>query len=218
MEKTNPLKESLGNFLRNLWDLMILNWLWLLCCLPLVTIGPATCGLFAVTLKLVRGEPVYAAKDFFRNFRDNFKPALLLGLLTTVILVVACGDIWFALQQTGSFRSMYLVIGILVASVFLTLFSYVFALMAMFENPLKAQIANAFKLAFVAPGKTIVMWLIWLIPVLALLVLPPIAVDMLGFLYVLVGGSGPAYVNSRILRNLFDQVHGSPVIPEQTIS
>lgn len=214
MEKSNPLKESLGTFLRNLWDLMILNWLWMLCSLPVVTIGPATCAMLSVTLKLIRGEPVYAAKDFFRSFRDNFKPALLLGLLATVMLIAACGDLWLALQLEGFYQSLYLVVGILVATIFLTVFSYVFALQAMFENPLKEQLKNAFKLAFVAPGKTISMWMIWLFPVLVALILPPDALSRLGFLYIMFGVSGPAYWNSRILRDIFDKVNGSPVIPE----
>lgn len=214
MEKSNPLKESLGTFLRNLWDLMILNWLCLLCCLPVVTIGPAVCAMLTVTLKLVRGEPAYPVKDFFRSFRENFRPALLLGLLATVILIAALGDLWLALQLEGFLQSLYLVVGILVAAIFLTVFSYVFALQAMFENPLKVQLKNAFKLAFVAPGKTISMWMIWLFPLLVLLALPPMAVKELGFLYVLVGFSGPAYLNSRILRDIFDKVNGSPVIPE----
>jgi len=218
MEKTNPLLESLGTFLRNLWDLMILNWLWLLCCLPVVTIGPATCALLSVTLKLAREEPVHAAQDFFHSFRTNFKPALLLGLLTAAMLIVACGDLYFALQQSGFFRSLYLVVGILVASVFLTVFTYAFALQAMFENPVKVQLQNAFKLAFVAPGKTIAMWLIWLFPLLVLFGLPPAVVRPLGFLYIIVGCSGPAYVNSRILRSVFDRVNVGPLTPEQTIS
>ena len=214
MEKSNPLKESLVTFLRNLWDLMILNWLWVLCSLPVVTIGPATCAMLTVTLKLTRGEPVYPLKDFFRSFRDNFKPALLLGLLATVMLSAACGDVWFALQLKGFYQSLYLVVGILVAAIFLTVFSYTFALQAMFENPVKEQLKNAFKLAFVAPGKTVSMWLIWLFPVLVLAVIPPVVTSKLGFLYIMFGASGPAGWNSRILRDIFDKVNGSPVIPE----
>lgn len=214
MEKTNPLKESLGTFLRTLWDLMILNWLWVLCSLPVLTIGPATCAMLTVTLRLVRGEPAYEVKDFFHGFRANFKPALLLGLLATVILVAACGDLWLALQLEGFLHSLYLVVGILVAAIFLTVFSYVFALQAMFENPLKEQLKNAFKLAFVTPGKTISMWMIWLFPVLFLAVISPMVTSKLGFLYILFGASGPAYLNSRILRDIFDKVNGSPVIPE----
>lgn len=214
MEKTNVLKESLGTFLRTLWDLMVLNWLWILCCLPLVTVGPATCAMLSVTLKLARGEPVYTAKDFFRRFRSEFKPALLLGLLAMAVLTISCGDIYFALQQTGFARSLYLVIGILAAAVFLTVFSYGFALEAMFENPLKVQLVNAFKLAFVAPGKTVSLWLIWMSPVLVLLLLPMNVVAPLGFLYVLLGASGPAWTCSRVLRDVFDKANGSPVIPQ----
>ena len=110
-------------------------------------------------------------------------------------------------------QSLYLVIGILVASVLLTVFSYGFALQAMFENPLKTQLLNACKLAFLSPGKTVALWLIWMFPVLVLLALPLNVVWPLGFLYVLVGASAPAFLNSRILRDIFDRVNGGPVIP-----
>lgn len=213
MEKTHPLKEALGNGLRNLWDLMVLNWLWFLCSLPVLTIGPATCALYAVTLKLARNEPVYAAKDFFGAFRSNFKPALLLGLLVLALGTVSAGDLVFALQCTGFYRTLYLVIGILAATVCLTVICYAFALQAMFENPLKVQLANAFKLAFVAPGKTISLWMITILPVLALMALPVSIVAPLGFLYLILAVSGPAYLNARTLRNIFDKVNGSPVIP-----
>lgn len=214
MKKANPLLESLGAFLRTLFDLMALNWLWLLCSLPLVTMGPATCALLAVTLKLARGEPVYAAKDFFRSFRRNFVPALLMGLLAAAMLVVAGGDIRFALGQSGLYRTVYLALGILIGSLCLTVVSYGFGLLAMFENPLKVQLSNAFKLAFLAPAKTVALWLIWLFPLLVLVALPLNVVWPLGFVYLLVGVSGPAYLNSRILRDVFDRINGSPVIPE----
>ena len=194
MEKNHPLKEALGNGMRTLWDLMVINWLWFLCSLPIITIGPATCALYSVALKHTRDMPVNPAKDFLLAFRNNFKPALLMGLLSMVILVIACGDLYFALQQMGSLQTLYMVIGLLAASVFLTIVSFAFPLQAMFENPLKAQLANAFKLAFVAPGKTISLWMITILPML--------------------GASGPAYQNARTLRGIFDKVNGSPVIPE----
>lgn len=215
MKQSNTLKESLGSFLHNLWDLMILNWLWLLCSLPLITVGPASCALYYVTLKLVRGEAVYPVKDFFRTFRDNFKPGLLLGLLAAVLLTVAAGDAFFAVQQTGMLRTVYLVIAIVVGALFLTLTCFAFPLQAMFENPLKIQLRNAFLLAFTAPGKTLLLWAIALIPAAAALLLPPVALRMLGFLYVILGASGPVFLSSRILRDLFDRINGAPVIPTE---
>lgn len=212
MKQSNTLKESLGSFLHNLWDLMILNWLWLLCSLPLITVGPASCALYYVTLKLVRGEAVYPVKDFFRTFRENLKPGLLLGLLAAALLAVAAGDAFFALQQTGMLQTVYLVIAVMVGALFLTLTCFTFPLQAMFENPLKTQLKNAFLLAFTAPGKTLLLWVIALIPVSAALLLPPVALQMLGFLYVILGASGPVFLSSRILRDLFDRVNGAPVI------
>lgn len=207
MKQQNKLKDSLLSFLHNLFDLMVLNWLWLLCSLPLITLGPATCGLYAVTLKLAREEPVSPVKDFFRGFRSNFKPGLLLGLISLVLLAAAAGDGWLAMQLTGTMKSVYLVTTVMVAVIFLIFTAYAFALQTMFEAPLKSHILNAFKLAVIAPGKTVLLWLILLIPVLAVLVLPPVALGMLGFLYLVVGFSGPVYGASRIHRDIFDRVN-----------
>ena len=214
MEKSNTLKESLGTFLRNSFDLMVINWMFFLCSIPLITMGPAMCAMMFVMLKLSRGEPVSAAKDFLRSFRANFKSGLVLGLLAAVLLVIACGDCYFALQQTDTTRSLFLVVGLLMGALFLMVLSYAFPLQAMFENPLKIQLLNTVKLAFVAPGKTVMLWLIWLAPVLLAVALPFEAVAHLGFLYVLMGFSLPAFAAGRVLRDVFDKVNGSPVIPE----
>lgn len=211
MERQNKLKDSLLTFFHNLFDLMVVNMLWLLCCLPVITIGPAVCGMYTVTLKLAREEAVNPVKDFFLGFKRNFKSGLLLGLIALLLPVIVAGDAFFALQQTGALRNVYLVVAVMTGVIWLIFISFTFALQAMFENPLKIQILNAFKLAAVAPGKTVILWLILLIPVIAALVLPPVAIEMLGFLYLVVGFSGPAYGASRILRNIFDRVNGAPV-------
>ncbi|MBR4291585.1 MAG: YesL family protein [Oscillospiraceae bacterium] len=211
MERQNNLKDSLLTFFHNLFDLMVVNMLWLLCCLPVITIGPAVCGMYTVTLKLAREEAVNPVKDFFLGFKRNFKSGLLLGLIALLLPVIVAGDAFFALQRTGALRNVYLVVAVMTGVIWLIFISFTFALQAMFENPLKIQILNAFKLAAVAPGKTVILWLILLIPVIAALVLPPVAIEMLGFLYLVVGFSGPAYGASRILRNIFDRVNGAPV-------
>lgn len=209
MEQQNKLKDSVLRFFHNLFDLMVVNWLWLLCSFPVITIGPAICGMYRVTLKLAREEPVNPVKDFFLGLRCNFKAGLQLGLISILLMAMAAGDIWFAMQQTGGMRSLYFVVGFIVAAVWLIVISYTFALQAMFDSPVKVQLLNAFKLAVIAPGKTIGLWLILMIPVLAALILPPVALQMLGFLYLVAGFSGPVYWASRIQRKIFDRVNGN---------
>lgn len=211
MEQQNKLKDSTLRFFHDLFDLMVVNWLWILCCLPVVTIGPATCGLYAVTLKLAREEPVNPLKDFFRGLRDNFKAGLLLELAAALPLVVAAGDIWFALQQTGFMKSLYYALAVIAAMLSLSMIGYAFALQAMFNNTLKQQLLNALKLALVAPGRTILIWLLLSIPVVAALTMPPAVLQVLGFLYLVAGFSAPAYAASRILRHIFDRVNGAPI-------
>lgn len=208
----NKLKDSLLRFFHDLFDLMVVNCLWLLCSLPVFTVGPATCGLYAVTLKLVREESVHPVKDFFRGLKENLKSGFLLGLTAILLAVAVAGDVWLALQLSGGLRTLYMVVAVMVGAILMILITYTFALQAMFENPLKAQIANAFKLSAVAPGKTILMWFVLLIPVTAALILPPIALRMLGFLYLVAGISGPVYGASHILRNIFDRVNDN--VPE----
>ena len=82
----------------------------------------------------------------------------------------------------------------------------------MFDAPLSQQLKNAFSLPFVSPGRTLKMWLILIFPAAALL-LPKVIIGTLGFLYLIMGFSGPAYMVSRDLRIIFDKVNGAPVIP-----
>ena len=86
-------------FLRVLGDLMAANWLWILCSLPIVTIGPATCALFTVTLKLAKDEPFGMLRTWFNAFRENFKRGLVIGLGAIALLIVAVTDFIFALGQ-----------------------------------------------------------------------------------------------------------------------
>ena len=210
MEQQNKLKESTIRFFHDLFDLLVVNCLMLLCCLPVITIGPATCGMYAVTLKLAREEPVNPLKDFLRGLRDNFKAGVLLELLAAMLVVFAAGDLWYAQLQTGWVQTLYITLGLATGMVCLIFISYTFALQAMFRAPMKTQILNALKLAAVAPGKTILLWAVLSVPVVAALSLPLEVLKVIGFLYLIAGFSGPAYGASCILRKIFDRVNGTP--------
>ena len=213
MDRREKLKESFLHFLRTMGDLMLLNWLLFFCCLPVVTLGPACCATYSVTLRLARGEHCHTVRCFFQAFRENFKKGLVLGLIAIVLAVLSVGDYLFALGLTGSMQKVYTALAVLLLAVLLTFAGYGFALQAMFENPLKVQIKNAFTLAFVSPGKTLMIWLISIFPLAAYFVLPDYVIAMLGFLYLIFGLSGPFYLNSRLLRDIFDKVNGRPVRP-----
>ncbi len=77
----NPFWGGMGR----LFDIVELNLLWLICSLPLFTVGPASVALYSAMLALVRGKETYPHRDFFRAFRKDFRKNVLAGLLLTAV-------------------------------------------------------------------------------------------------------------------------------------
>ena len=68
-----------------LGDLMMLSIIWLLCSLPLVTLGPACAALYHTVVRCIRGNQPNSWSLFFRTFRDNLK----VGALTSLVVLAA---------------------------------------------------------------------------------------------------------------------------------
>ncbi len=211
MNRKNKLASSLGAFLRVLCDLMVLNILWLICSLPLITVGPSTNALCSVSLKLARGEPIATLRSFFEAIKKDFIQSLLLGLIGIAGLAIAAVDWGFAVAQEGSLRTLYCVVGVIVSAVVLAYWAWVFALNAGFENSLVGTIKNALSLAFVEPGKTLLIWIAFAIPVFCFLFLPEVVVIYIGWAYILFAVSAPAYIAARSQVKVFSRFGGPAV-------
>lgn len=81
-------------FLGKLADLMILNVVFLICCLPIVTIGASLTALNYVSLKMAEGEEGYIVKSFFKSFRQNFVQSTLMWLITLAAGLILCLDFY----------------------------------------------------------------------------------------------------------------------------
>ena len=71
--------------LNRLWDLIVLNILFFLTSIPIVTVGASLSALYTVTLKGVRKEDSYIVRSYFAAFRENFKKRY------AHVAVAACG-------------------------------------------------------------------------------------------------------------------------------
>lgn len=78
--------NTLFRLLDKLVDLVMLSIFWLACCIPLVTIGPATAALYRTVVRCLRQDTLNSWGVFFRTFRDNLR----VGTLATLpVLAVA---------------------------------------------------------------------------------------------------------------------------------
>ena len=78
-------------------DLVIVNILWLVFCIPVFTIGASTAAMYRVTLNLVRGEGGGVVRSFWASFKLNFNQGVLLFLIllipTLLVIVEVRGSI-----------------------------------------------------------------------------------------------------------------------------
>ena len=138
----NPVWRFIGKF----WDVLIVNLLWIVCSIPIVTIGASTTAMYYVTLRLARDDDGYTFRSFFKSFRENFKQATAIWLIfLTVGLLLAC-DVYYFVRLVGASTMRTVMITIFFSMVFIwvAMFTYVFPLQARFYNPVKRTIFNAF--------------------------------------------------------------------------
>lgn len=114
-------------------DLLILTLYWILCSLPIITIGASTTAVFYVYGKKVRGEDAYVTKDFFKSFKENIKASIPITL-GIGILWISCflyRMILMTYQTNTSFIFIGLALFLLLEVSIMTL--YVFAILSRFH-------------------------------------------------------------------------------------
>lgn len=156
-----------------IFDIVALSILWVLCCLPVVTMGASTTALFTITGKWAQGQETRLLKDFLASFHKNLKAATLFTLL---LLLVLFGVIVNLLNITlfGAASQIVAVVQLVVAVEFLIAALYFFPLLSQYEMGLFSLLKTSLFMAnrhlltsVLLLGVLILMgWLIYLVPIL----------------------------------------------------
>ena len=200
-------------FLEKLANVMILNWLMLICCVPIVTIGPAITAAYWVALKMVRDEEGGIVHDFFHSFRVNLKQGIVVGLIILGISIFFFFDFYYIYQlsQAGNlFDRFVFIVLIFFAAVFIMVVNYVWAILAKFNNTTKQLFKTSFAVAVRHILASFVMGVISAAPMLMLLWSPASFTIAVAF-YFFFGIPGIAYLQSFFLVRIFDMY-----IPRET--
>lgn len=144
--------SPVSQFLYKLCTCCCLNALWILCSIPIVTMGAATTALYAVSIKLMRGEEGAVFHQFFRSFKQNFKQATQLWLILLTVGVFLSVDAFvlyhLRLTTTGAMAIIWTVLfAVIIAAsiVYAILMAYTFPLLSYFDNTNTAMLLNAFR-------------------------------------------------------------------------
>ena len=117
-------------FFNKLADLILLNALFIICCLPVVTIGAAITAMYYVNIVSIRQGDGYVFKRFFASFKENLKQATILWFLALGILSVLVADVYFWLLQGTLFAKVMFVVSLAVAMAVGIVLLYLFPCLA----------------------------------------------------------------------------------------
>ena len=201
--------SAFQRFLGKMTDLMILNIVTLLMCLPVITAGAALTGMHYVLLKLVRGQEGYIVRSFFRSFKRNLLQATVLwGVFLVLWYLVASNLILLIRGEPGG--SLWLLCALLVTALILVIVMiYTFAILARFDNTILHTLFNAVTLTLGELPRSLEMLLITLIPLAA-----GLRVTVLLPLLILFGLSVPGYACAMVYEPVFARIERQ--LPDQT--
>lgn len=204
MSKLFRMDSPLMRFLTKIADLMVLNILFCVTSIPLITIGASWTALYSVTLKMVRDEEGSVSRSYFHSFRQNFKQATLLWLGVLVVLALLVLDIRVLNGMAEGTAPGLLRLGVeILALLGIMVLQYLFPSLARFEASLADTLKNACVMALAYLPKTALMTAaavgaVWITQINN----TTIAVGLM--VWPLIGFALMAFGNSGILRKIFD--------------
>ena len=190
--------------LNTIANLIILNLLWVLCCIPIVTIVPSTAAMYYVTLKMAKKEDPYIIRSFFHSFQENFKQGILLSVIFLVIAGILYVDIRVLRRFSTDFHQALLTASYVLCVLVIMTVAYVCPLLSRFQNSVVTTLKNAVIIGLTNPLKTAIVLIMNLLPVLLLVFFPDVFTMSL-FLWGVLGFAAIALVNSILLSKLFEK-------------
>ncbi|HAB93505.1 MAG TPA: hypothetical protein DCF49_01865 [Lachnospiraceae bacterium] len=192
-------------FLNKMTDLLVLNLITLLMCVPVITAGASLTAMHYVLLKMVRGQEGYIVRSFFRSFKRNFLQATILWLIFAALWALMGSNLYMIVTGSGRYPT-WLPASILVAGLMLIMIMiYTFAMLSRFESTVIGTLINAVTLMFSELPRSLEMLVIAVLPIAAL-VFVPVLVPVLILFGISVPGFACAMVYDPIFRKIERQM------------
>jgi len=190
-------------FLTKVCDLMLLNIIFVFSCLTIVFSGSAVIALYTVTFKMIQGKEYFPIRDYLKAMKENFVlsvPATIFLFVDVMLIAVFCSVLYAEALVISLSVFVLLSISIIILT---ALLSYLFPLLAHFENTLPKHLINAGWLAFMNLPVTFLLVVVNLMPLLCVLFFPGLFRYLAAFTQ-LIGIAVGAYINSFYLNRIFN--------------
>lgn len=198
------VESPLYKFMQSLWDILKLNFMWMIFCIPIVTIGGSTIAAFSVLLRMSEDQEGNVIKDFWKAFRENWKQGIFIGLLPPICFEAVFLDfqLYNAVENGGL---GILIVGCFSAYIFIFCLIYVFPLLARYDNTVINSIKNSFRIGMKFFGRTFLLLVIIAVEVLIIFWNPTTK-----FVGALIGPACIMYTISGVAMHIFRKIEEDP--------
>ncbi len=188
-------------------DVFALNIAFVICSLPIFTIGASLSALYAMSMRLVQKEDGPLIRGFIDEFKRNFKYGTLAWLIVLAATIGIWGEIYYVMNFTDTLASVYMVLVAVECVVYALTVPFVFPLIARYENTLWNTFKNAFLLAVSNLGKWIKVFLAWFAPIF-ISFYEPVVILSTWYLWLIFIFGLIAYGTSHSMLKVFERVGG----------
>lgn len=159
------LDNPIFKFLSTLVDLALLNVLFVISCIPIFTIGAALTALQYVMVTGWDTQNSKLIKMYTRSFKQNFKQSTIVWLVMLVIGAFFAATGWMIYQQSKVDDSVIFMVIIIVFALiclaYLCVFTYIWPMIAKFENTTMMMVVNSLVMAVSHLPSTLIVWMIF---------------------------------------------------------
>lgn len=165
--------NRLLNSLNTMVDYFILNLLWVLVSIPLITVFPATTAMFGVIRKRqLKKDSTGILIDFFSMFKENFKQSFVISLLWSISGAFLYLDYLFINPQKSIVLLLLYVILVIGLVLFSSMSIYLFPIMVHFELRWQLVIRNSFFFSLMNPVLTLLLLIIVALGIVSIYMFP----------------------------------------------
>lgn len=197
----NKFFEVLGK----ITDIVILNLLCIVACLPIITIGASITATYSVAMQMAKDKEPYIVKEFIKRLKENFKTSTIVWTVMLIIGGVLLFDFYISrLVLNESISKALQLVFTMISIIYIFTLTYVFPMISKFENTIKNTMINSILISIQNLPYTLMMVALNLSPLL-LINLFNIYWGHIIFFYTVIGFGIITYINSIFFEKIFNR-------------
>lgn len=192
------LKNKSFKLLETITNLVILNILWIISCIPVITIFPATTAMFSVVRNWQTNKDPTVLKQYMKEFIANFKNSFFIGLIWLVMIFVLYFDFAFVLTLETHFKVIGFGVFFTISFLIICTTVFLFPILVNYQVNWKQAIFNSFVASMVYFPTTLSIIIFMIITIVLTYFIPPLS---------LIFFSLNAYINYAFCNEKFNTIN-----------